>query len=61
MIRSLTHSITSWRAKRIRKGFERAFAAYDRQIAEVRAKHGRVRDAEAEKSQAVHAALRGAR
>lgn len=41
----------------VRRRFERATARYDRGIAQARAKHGRVRDAERAKAEAVHAAL----
>lgn len=50
----MTRAFRTWLA---RYRFNRATRAFDRKIAEARAKHGRVRDAEAEKAAAVRRSL----
>jgi hypothetical protein len=47
-------ALRTWIARR---RFERATRAYDRQIAEAKAKHGRVNDARRAKTEALHRAM----
>lgn len=50
MLRRIKAAYTAWQ-------FKRATAAFDAEIAAVRAKHGRVSEAEARKRDALHRAL----